>query len=240
MIRPLPPIRHVAVVVPAHNEGRRINAALDALDTARRAVAPAITCSITVVADACRDATEARARLRLCDPPDLVVTTDLRRVGAARRIGVEASLAASGLDPAEVWLASTDADSLVPATWIERQLAHARSGATAVAGVVELLADDDTDAQLRRRFTDHYRINPDGSHPHVHAANLGLRADAYRAVGGWRGLASGEDHDLWHRLLAQGWMARSVADVVVATSARRRGRAPSGFAADLVALGSNP
>lgn len=238
MIRRTAPIRHVVVVIPAHNESRRINPALDAVDAARSAVAGTVTCSITVVADACGDTTEARARLRLTDPPDLVVAADLRCAGAARRLGAEVGLAAAAAaHPLQaVWLASTDADTIVPADWLERQLAHARSGAAGVAGVVRLLADADTDCRLRSRFDDTYLIRADGSHPHVHAANLGVRADAYRSVGGWRALATGEDHDLWNRLAAQRWPTRSTADVVVATSARRRGRAPAGFAADIMAL----
>ena len=230
-------IDHVAVVIPAHNESRRINGALDAVAAARSAVADAVTCSIVVIVDSSHDTTESRARLRLADPPDLVVAADLRCAGAARRLGVETALAAAGPRPlATVWLASTDADTLVPPHWIDRQLAHARSGVAALAGVVDLLADTDNDVRLRRRFDDAYLIHPDGSHPHVHAANLGVRADAYRSVGGWRALATGEDHDLWDRLTAAGWPTRSATDVVVATSARRRGRAPDGFAADLVAL----
>ena len=233
------PIGHVLVVIPAHNESRRINAALHAVDQARRAVADTVSCSITVVVDACRDATEARARLQLIDPPDLVVATDRRCVGAARRLGVHAGLAhpaAAAHDPTTIWLASTDADTVVAPDWIRRQLAHARAGAAGVAGIVELLADTDTDPTLRSRFDHTYLVNADGSHPHVHAANLGLRADAYLDVGGWHPLATGEDHDLWHRLAARGWPTRSAADVVVATSARRRARAPFGFAADLRAL----
>ena len=41
----------------------------------------------------------------------------------------------------------------------------------------------------------------DGTHRHVHGANLGVRADLLDAVGGWRRLHTGEDHDLWQRAL---------------------------------------
>lgn len=239
MTRDIPTIGHVVVVIPAHNESRRINAALDAVDAARAAVAPTVTCSIVVVVDSCGDTTESRARLRLTDPPDLVVAADLRCVGAARRLGAAAGLASAVLAShplPTVWLASTDADTIVPTDWIERQLGHARVGVVGVAGVVRLLGDADDDPRFRRRFDDSYLIRPDGSHSHVHAANLGVRADAYQSVGGWRAIPTGEDHDLWNRLAAHGWPIRSTADIVVATSARRQGRAPSGFAADLVAL----
>jgi hypothetical protein len=37
----------------------------------------------------------------------------------------------------------------------------------------------------------------DGTHPHVHGANLGIRADAYSDAGGWNDLTVAEDHCLW-------------------------------------------
>ena len=53
-------------------------------------------------------------------------------------------------------------------------------------------------------FRETYEIRPDGSHPHVHGANLGVRADAYLRAGGWADLRTAEDHDLWRRLLGSG------------------------------------
>ena len=48
----------------------------------------------------------------------------------------------------------------------------------------------------KSRFRMTYQINTDGTHPHVHGANLGMRADAYLAAGGWNPLPTAEDHDL--------------------------------------------
>ncbi|CAN5905598.1 glycosyltransferase [soil metagenome] len=75
------------------------------------------------------------------------------------------------------------------------------------------------------------------AHPHVHGANLGVRADVYLEVGGWRPLVTGEDHDLWDRVRASGRPVTSTMEVPVVTSGRRRGRAPAGFADLLTSLG---
>ncbi len=63
-------------------------------------------------------------------------TVALRR--PSRRAAVRAGLAAIGAERSTVWLASTDADRVVPDTWLERQARHASRGRAAVAGIVEL------------------------------------------------------------------------------------------------------
>jgi hypothetical protein len=136
-------------------------------------------------------------------------------------------------DVRHIWLANTDADTVVPADWLNVQLDLADHGADAVAGIVEL--DVDADDRLRQAFGASYRLGRDGTHRHVHGANLGVRADVYRAVGGWRHLRTGEDHDLWKRLLAAGTCVSATASVV-RTSGRLAGRAPHGFAADLATI----
>jgi hypothetical protein len=67
-------------------------------------------------------------------------------------------------------------------------------------------------------------------HRHVYGANLGVRADAYLAVGGFPGDGAGEDHGLWTRLRAAGYPVISSAASRVTTSARLRGRAEGGLA----------
>ncbi len=78
-------------------------------------------------------------------------------------------------------------------------------------------------------------IYADGTHPHIHGANLGVRADRYVDVGGWADLKTAEDHDLWGRLRRTGARLLSSAHLQVVTSGRRIGRAPSGFAGALMA-----
>lgn len=76
----------------------------------------------------------------------------------------------------------------------------------------------------------HFREN----HPHVHGANVGIRADIYTAVGGWPPLASGEVVALAQRA-ARDARLRVVrtASTPVWTSTRMAGRAPLGFSSYL-------
>lgn len=233
-------IRHVAVVVPARNEQAWINATLDAIATARAAL-DGVTTSCIVVLDDCTDATSSliasRTNSSIVVPgPTVVVDASVRSAGAARAIGFETALRTGAHLPGETWLASTDADTLVPPEWLVSQLLLAESGADAVAGIVEL--DDVADERLREGFRTRYQLGADGSHRHVHGANMAMRGDAYLAAGGWRSLETGEDHDLWARLGKIGRCISST-DVVVRTSSRLHGRAPAGFAADLLMIHSS-
>lgn len=229
-------IRHVAVVVPARNEETTIGSALDAIDRARE-VLDGITSSCVVVLDDCTDATasviEARRPRHRSPFEPIVLGTAMRCAGAARAVGFDVALRSSAAPPAHTWLASTDADTVVPRDWLLAQLLLAGSGVDAVAGIVEL--GDDADEHLHRGFRSRYRIGVDGTHRHVHGANMGMRGDTYLATNGWRALRTGEDHDLWARLGEVGRCVSSTA-VVVHTSARLDGRAPAGFAADLRAI----
>ena len=65
-----------------------------------------------MVADRCTDATAGLARSAAVR----VITTEVGRVGGARRAGFIDLLA--GADPARTWLATTDADSTVPKSWL--------------------------------------------------------------------------------------------------------------------------
>jgi len=222
-------------VVPAHDEEERLDACLVAI---HRALAhPAVrhlpSC-VVVVLDDCRD-DSARIAAHRSRPQDRTVIVTARNVGIARSAGVSHGLAALGLDPASVWLGHTDADSTVPRHWLARQLALARS-TDAVAGVVRVPDWSPHRRSTRRAFDRSYRGSWRGPHPHVHGANLGVRASAYLLVGGFPALACSEDHALWDALRAAGHVVRSSRRVWVATSARRRGRAPGGFADTLERL----
>ena len=66
-------------------------------------------------------------------------------------------------------------------------------------------------------------------HGHVHGANLGVRADAYWRVGGFRPLHVGEDVDLVSRLVEAGTPLAWDAHNAVLTSDRSDCRARGGF-----------
>lgn len=224
------PIDHVLVVIPARNESDDIGVALDGIENARRKIAT--PSSLVVVADSCDDDTARRAR-RHVRASDIVAETIEGSAGAARRLGTAMGLAQLSGRRAGIWLATTDADSVVPVNWLRRQLEWARDGMVGIAGTVQLPRG--VPEQLQDRFRDHYRTGPGGVHAHVHGANLGVRADVYLAAGGWRPIETGEDHDLWDRITQFG-PSRSVSSIPVTTSARLAGRAPAGFAADLADL----
>lgn len=232
----------VGVVVPARDEAEGIAACLRSI-RASLAAAPVGGAQVTVVADACADDT---ARLAAGELADLgcVVATSVANVGRARGLGAQdviGRLLTAGADPTRTWLCSTDADSTVPLDWVAGQLRHAEAGAAAVAGVVRVDSFADHPEPVRLRYLARYAAGLAGSrHHHVHGANLGVRADAYLAVGGWSGLASAEDHDLWHRLRAGGWPVLAATDSWVTTSGRALGRAPDGFAGLLSSLESAP
>jgi hypothetical protein len=132
-----------------------------------------------------------------------------------------------------VWLANTDGDSVVPADWLHRQLDLAASGHEGVAGTIRLGACFYQGRDIADELMADYFTAPDGSHPHVHGANLGIRADAYLRAGGWSDAALAEDHCLWKRLRRSGANLISSAAVCVQTSSRFHGRAVGGFACTL-------
>ncbi len=233
----------VGVVVPARDEAERIGPCLRAIRASLRASGRP-QAPIVVVADGCRDDTSALAGAAL-GPADAVVVADLANVGAARRVGTAHLLRLLGVDhgrsaASRTWLLGTDADSTVAPDWVAAHLRLARAGAAGVAGIVRVDSFAEHPPVVASRFEGSYRLHADGSHPHVHGANIGVRADAYLDVGGWPRVATAEDHALWRRLRAAGWPTVSSIDPGVTTSGRRGGRAPNGFAGHLLALGEAP
>jgi len=220
------------VVVPAHNEEAMLPACLAAL---RRAVAAAgIPVHLVVVADTCTDRTAAVARA--CGAR--VISTGARNVGAARAAGMTEMLRlAAGRDPAAVWLATTDADTVVPSGWLRRQLRYAERGWDVVLGTVAVADWEGHPPHVPAAFEAMYG-HGGGPHPHVHGANLGIRASAYLAAGGFRPLATAEDHALLAAATEAGCPVVQAGDITVRTSGRRQARAPLGFSHLLRTLAS--
>lgn len=218
----------ISVVVPAHNEQVRLPRCLAALGVAAGNVD--VPVEVVVVVDACTDATAAVvaeaafggiARLR-------TVHATVRNVGSARELGARAALT-GGL--AARWLAMTDADSAVPPNWLRSQLRHAELGATVVVGTVRVIDWSEHPPGTETAYLRNYRFR--AGHGHTHGANLSMWAGSYLRVGGFAALRTGEDVELVRRLVAAGESVVWAADLAVVTSARRAGRAPSGFAEHL-------
>lgn len=206
---------HLGVVIPARDEEQLIGRCLASVRAAAASVSARVT--VVVVADGCLDSTVAVARsvrgVR-------VIELESSNVGAARAAGA-AEVLRLGAD----WIANTDADSVVPANWLVHQAELADEGWDVMVGTVRPDFAELAPEQQAVWLGSHTPGEPNG---HVHGANLGVRASAYRTSGGYRELPEHEDVDLVARLDGFRTIASDTAEVV--TSARRYGRTPGGYA----------
>lgn len=213
----------IGVIVPAHDEAQSIGRCLAAIATS--AADPQLQGEeilVVVALDACSDGTGA-----ICAAHGVAtVAVDARCVGSARAAAATFALARGAR-----WIASTDADTVVPPDWLSRQVS---CGADAFCGVVGVGDWLDYPDRVRRAFAER-EMARDG-HRHIHGANLGVSAPAYVAAGGFAQLHTGEDVALVDAIARSGariaWLARPA----VATSARRTARAEHGFSSFLRAL----
>jgi hypothetical protein len=251
-----PEITAVGVVVPAHDEQERIVACLTSVRHALEALPDEVAVAVAVVLDRCGDPTPQLVGEVLADWPRATAISVAaecpcpkhpagvpsvsalparprgRGVGAVRDIGLREVLTRLAVHPpARTWLLSTDADTTVPVDWALRHLTCAAEGADAVAGLADLLGVERlaADALLRYRAIVDHGLHG-ATHRHVYGANLGVRADAYLAVGGFPPDGAGEDHGLWRRLRAAGYKLAQPVEIRVRTSARLHGRAEEGLA----------
>ncbi|MBO9549186.1 glycosyltransferase [Pseudomonas sp.] len=214
----------IGVVIPAHNEARRLGRCLKAMGAAVVSAEQAgHRARVLVVLDRCVDGSARVAARHAVD----VLAVDAGNVGMARRLGAEWMLE-RGAD----WLACTDADSQVPAHWLLSQLACT---AEVVCGTVHIVHWQPWQrAALRRLYLSLYEARE--GHRHIHGANLGVCARAYERVGGFQPLVAHEDVQLVRDLEADGaqivWTARHS----VATSSRIDSRAREGFGDYLASL----
>jgi len=217
-------IRAVAVVIPARDEEALVGRCLASVGVAaERARDAGVEVRVILVADDCRDRTAEVARAAGVE----VIEGADGLVGAARARGVAAARAGWDGAEAELWIACTDADSEVPPAWITSQLELADAGTDVVVGTVRPELDALSPAQVTAwRAT---RV-PGEANGHVHGANLGVRADAYAAAGGFPAVVEHEDVGLVARLREAGARITASAAGEVLTSSRREGRTPGGYA----------
>ncbi len=228
----------IGVIIPARNEQRLLPRCLTsmttAIDNVRRS-AREVSVHLVVVVDASDDRTLQIARSW---PGTDTVVTHSGLVGAARRRGVDHLLSTNaGVDSGRIWISTTDADSAVTPDWLCMMLHHARSGVDMVLGTVRPDPDELADGllaawRLRHELTD--------GHPHVHGANLGVRADTYSRAGGFLDTAVDEDVLLAAAVRSLGGHIVSTAASPVLTSGRLAGRVAGGMADYLVDLMEPP
>lgn len=223
-------VQRVIVAIPARNEEALLGGCLLSVAHAIEAlhgVRPDIPVDTVVALDGCTDQSAAvvsRAGVH-------AVFLRGAGVGTTRDAAIShgLSLADSWLDASSehhTWVACTDADSLVGSTWLIRQITWAESGMDLVLGSVE--PHGPVSPAVLAAWHSQHRLGE--GHPHVHGANLGMRAHTWRAAGGFGPHTVGEDVGLVSRVKAQGnaWVATDTTRV--ATSARLQGRVTGGFA----------
>ena len=220
-------VRAVAVVVPIHDEEELLPRCLAALGRAVAEV-PDVTVQVVLVLDDCTDDSAQIAAAS----PFTTLAVSARSVGEARARGVELALERLGLwcEPgslAHVWVASTDADSAVPANWLTEQLRLAAAGTDLMIGTVR---PDSADLSEDRWAAWSARYVPGRPNGHVHGANLGIRGNLYREAGGYAPLPEHEDVELVARAREVGARVAASDDCAVLTSGRLVGRTPGGYA----------
>lgn len=225
---------HIAVLIPARDEEVLLPRCLQSVAEARALLPAHVTSDVIVISDGSTDRTADLAR-DILGTSGIVLHADGGSVGLTRAVAAGVALQRNKARMDHCWLANTDADCAVPRSWLLDHLRIAQSGYTAVAGIVDVHDFSEHLDFVEERFRSSYLLHADGTHPHVHGANLGVRADAYLIAGGWSALQTAEDHDLWHRLHATGCVRLSDSTLQVVTSGRRIGRAPLGFAGALAA-----
>ncbi len=223
-------ISWVGVVVPAHNEAELLPACLAGL-AAAAAVSP-VPVEVLVVLDACTDESPTAAS------HVSTMTVNERNVGAARRSGFGRLLGSrpAAVPDSQTWLATTDADTIVPSNWLSGMLEHAALGWDAIAGTVRVGDWDSHSVHTREAW--HAGYDSGDGHPHVHGANLGFRGDAYRSVGGIAPIALSEDEQLIAAFEEAGRRVLRTGALPVITSGRRRSRVEGGFATFLLQAGT--
>jgi glycosyltransferase involved in cell wall biosynthesis len=223
----------LGIVIPVHNEEERLESALGSIFDAVRVLRPKMKWAVAIVLDDCTDASNEIAQAWMRNPRVILVRCSVGNVGNARRAGCTALLRQwVDIDPAHVWLSTTDADSTVPEEWLAAQIHAHEGGADVWSGRVSVMDwgshSSDTSTKWEREYNN--ETAP------IHGASLGFNARTYLNAGGFRPIATGEDRALFKAMLDSGARVHLNSTHNVLTSARRSARAPLGFAHALNAI----
>ncbi|MFZ6648011.1 glycosyltransferase [Undibacterium sp. TJN25] len=225
----------IGIVVPAHNEEAMLDECIAALlAAAAHPLLDAETVHIHIVLDACNDGSEAIVQAYCAAPQHLTCAISYSLV-SERNVGMARSEGASRLLQLGVrWLAFTDADTVVSPEWLAMQLSL---GVDVVCGSVAV-SDWSPHGRHAMLLEDHFHrtYNDADGHRHIHGANLGVSAAAYRLAGGFSALACHEDVALVAALESTGARFAWSAAPRVATSARTDARARGGFGDTILAV----
>jgi glycosyltransferase involved in cell wall biosynthesis len=213
----------IAAIVSAHNDEAHLADCLRAVrEASRRRRLGGEAVLRVVVLDACTDSSARISR----EAGAHTLSLQARNMGAARALGAQWAIEGGAR-----WLAFTDADAVVAPEWLSAQLALGTEVVCGTVGVRDWGQDIEHSMRMRRHYDATY-TDADG-HQHIHGANLGVSAEAYRRAGGFQPMASNDDVALVRALQASGATIAWSAAPRVSTTAQRLFRVPSGFGATL-------
>ncbi len=110
-----------------------------------------IRSSIVLVSDCSTDRT-AEIAYSLIGEQGSVLHTRAGTVGTARALAASYAIAKAAVPLSNVWLANTDADCVVPPSWLSDQIDFAEAGIEAVAGTVAVDSFDEHGPEVPARF----------------------------------------------------------------------------------------
>lgn len=239
----------ICICVPLRNEEAELPGLFRALDRLERS--PGDRVRLCLLLDGCTDASGRiahRYRERRGDVLVEEAAPGAPNAGRARHRAMALGLLALG--DGDGLLLTTDADSRPTPNWLTA-MAAALEQADVVTGRIARIERRPSGVQDRleayydalfalRRALDPVPWEAARTHHYAGGANIGLHAAAYRAIGGFRPLASGEDARLVDDAARLGFRVRRDASSIVWTSDRREGRAPGGLATALRGADGEP
>lgn len=233
----------ISVCIPLRNEEAELPGLFASLEALHRPDNRAL--GICLLLDGCTDASAALAEgYRARSTHEVLIVQEPpapSNAGRARHLAMTAGIGALQDDGG--LLLSTDADSRPAPNWLGAMTAAASHadvvvGRIARSGSRPCPLQDRVEAYYNELFALRRRLDPVAweapvTHHHCGGANIGIRADAYRALGGFAPMPSGEDARLVDDAARAGLRVRRDAASLVHTSARREGRVAGGLAASL-------
>jgi Glycosyl transferase family 2 len=234
----------VVAAVPVKNEEVQIGVCLQSLcDQTRkldRLVLLLNNCTDTT-ADICR---QFQDRFHGIEIYEVTLRSPRASAGEARRRALE--LARSGAR--ETIILTTDADAILPSTWVEQNMRDIAAGADAVCGMAEIhacdaaiipytLHEDDQRETFLLSILDEIvsllapdKFDPWPRHQQQSGASIAVRSSVLDFAGGLPRVASGEDRALIDALRLIDARIRHAPDILVRVSGRLEGRAAGGMA----------
>ena len=238
-----PILTDIAICVPVRNEVADLPRLFTALDRLERQAGKVV--EVCLLLDGCSDGSAALAAAYRERSTYRVLVDEVAaspaNAGLARHRAMMLGLVA--LDGGDGLLLTTDADSRPAPGWLGAMTAALHRAEVVAGRIVRTgsrpsLLQDRVETYYDALFALRRRLDPvpwEAAHTHHHTggANMGIRAEAYRALGGFAPVPSGEDARLVDDAARAGLRVRRDAASMVHTSDRRIGRAGAGLAVAL-------